>query len=129
MTRLPKELSRISTAQLQSSSAVLGTTKSLLKDCPSELYYIISQPALSSSDLSSSDSIPHIKRALQNPAVQSRFSVAEVLGLKDVKVEDLVKEIDSQCGGILGFDEVGNGAWKETILNFKCIPKIWMNKS
>lgn len=112
MDRLSKDLSGVSTAQLQASSAVLETTKSFLKDCPSELYYIISQPSLSSSDLSSSDSIPHLKRALKNPGVQSRFSVAEVLGLKDVSVQDLVKEIDSQCGGVLGFDEVQNDAWK-----------------
>lgn len=115
MNRLPKELSGVSTAQLQSSSAVLETTKSFLKDCPSELYYIISQPSLSSSDLSSSDSIPHLKRALKNPGVHSRYSVAEVLGWKDVSVQDLVMEIDSQCSGVLGFDDVGNHAWKEAL--------------
>jgi hypothetical protein len=112
---LPKELSDVSTAQLQSSSSVLDNTRSFLKTCPSELYYIISQPSLSSSDLSLPGSIPHLKRALKNPGVRSRYSVAEVVGLEDANVKDLVKEIDSQCGGVLGFDDVGSNAWKEAL--------------
>jgi hypothetical protein len=112
MDRLPKELSGIATAQLQSSSAVLETTNSFLKDCPSELYYIILQPSLASSDLSSPDSIPNLRRALKNPGVHSRYSVAEVLRSKDVSIQDLVKEIDSQCGGVLGFDDATGDSWK-----------------
>ena len=30
-------------------------------------------------------------------------------------MKDLVREIDAQCGGILGFDDAGNGAWKEAL--------------
>ncbi|KAG0645395.1 big1 [Hyphodiscus hymeniophilus] len=112
---LTKDLSGVSATQLQSSSAVLETTKSFVQDCPSELYYIISQPSLSSLDLSSPDSIPHLRRALTNPAVLSRYSVAEVVGLRGAIVQDLVTEIDVQCGGVLEFDEVDNSAWKEAL--------------
>ena len=41
--------------------------------------------------------------------------MAEVLGLKDVHLQDLVRLIEGQCRGILGFDEVGNGAWTKAL--------------
>jgi hypothetical protein len=113
MASVPKEISSVPTAQLQTYSTVLETTKAFLKDCPSELYYIITQPSLSSSDLESPDSIPQLKRALRNPSVQSRFSVAEVLGLSHSGVDDILRLISS-CD-VLPFDDVGNGAWKQAL--------------
>ena len=113
--RLPAELSSVETAQLQSSSAILNAARHFLKNCPSELYYIITQPSLSSSDISPSDSIPHLKHALTNPGVHGRYSVSEVVGLEDISVKDLVEVIDKQCRGVLGFDNVDNGAWKDAL--------------
>jgi hypothetical protein len=113
--RLPTELQNAQAAQLQSSSSVLNSASHFLKDCPSELYYIITQPSVSSSDISSQDSIPHLKHALTNPGVQGRFAVSEVAGIKNVTAKDLVRSIDAACGGVLGFDEVDNGAWKEKL--------------
>lgn len=113
--RLPAELSSVETAQLQSSAAVLNAARHFLKSCPSELYYIITQPSLSSSDISPSDSIPHLKHALTNPGVHGRYGVSEVVGLEDIGAKDLVEVIDSQCRGVLGFDNVDNRAWKDAL--------------
>ena len=115
MFRLSAELSSVETAQLQTSSAVLNAVRHFLRNCPSELYYIITQPSLSSSDISPPDSIPHLKHALTNPGVHGRYGVSEVVGLEDIGAKDLVEVIDSQCRGVLGFDNVDNRAWKDAL--------------
>ena len=109
------ELTSAETAQLQSYTSILNAARHFLKNCPSELYYIITQPSLSSNDISSPDAIPHLRHALTNPSVHGRYAVSEVAGLKGISAKDLVEVIDSQCGGVLGFDEVANGEWKEKL--------------
>jgi hypothetical protein len=105
----------VSRNQLQSAASVLETTRLFLKDCPSELYYIVSQPSLSHEDLTQASSIPHLKHALKNSNVQSEFSVSEVVGLEDGSAKVLLEEIEAQCGGILGYDSVANGDWERSL--------------
>jgi hypothetical protein len=50
--------------------------------------------------------------------------VSEVVGLKDVDVEDLVWEVERQCGRIQRFDDVGNGAWKGALSEGKRVVVI-----
>jgi hypothetical protein len=56
-----------------------------------------------------------LKHALTNPGVHGRYAVSEVVGLEDISAKDLVEVIDSQCRGVLEFDNVGNGAWKDAL--------------
>jgi hypothetical protein len=74
----------------------MQSAKKFLSSCPSEIYYVVSQPGVSSSDLSSSAA--HLKNALSNPAVHSRFTVSEVVGLDAADADDLQAYLQSQCG-------------------------------
>jgi hypothetical protein len=98
-TRLPSSLQDAPSEQLQSSHEVLHTAKEFLKTCPSELYFIISQPSLSSVELSTHS--PHLKTAISNPAVKTRIVVNEVLGLGFSDGEDLLKFVAKKCGAKL----------------------------
>lgn len=75
---------------------MIESAKKFLDSCPSEIYYIVSQPGVSSSDLSSSAA--HLKSALSNPAVRSRFTISEVVGLDGTDAHDLQDYIQSRCG-------------------------------
>ncbi|CZR69166.1 uncharacterized protein PAC_19066 [Phialocephala subalpina] len=93
---LPSSFQDVSTGQLQSKTQVLSSAKKFLDGCQSQIYYIISQPSISLSDLSTS--APHLKSALSNPGVQSRFSVGEVVGLNASDADEIEAYIQSRCG-------------------------------
>jgi hypothetical protein len=94
--RSPSTLKDAPREQLQSSHAVLHSTKEFLKTCPSELYFIISQPSLSSIDLSTHS--PHLKTAILNPAVKTRVVIEEVLGLSAAAGVELMEFVQEKCG-------------------------------
>lgn len=93
---LPESLQDASRSQLQSSSSVLQTTKDFLKTCPSEIYFIVSQRSVSAPELSKDSH--HLKMAVGNPGVKTRYSVSEVTGLKYSDTQDLVKFLQDECG-------------------------------
>ncbi|KAF8850531.1 BIG1-domain-containing protein [Acephala macrosclerotiorum] len=93
---LPSSFQEVSTSQLQSKTQVLSSAKKFLDGCQSQIYYLISQPSISFSELSSS--APHLKNSLSNPGVQSRFTVGEVVGFNASDADEIEAYIQSQCG-------------------------------
>ncbi|KAK4177630.1 BIG/ATPase V1 complex, subunit S1 [Triangularia setosa] len=71
-----------SQSQLQTSSQVLTSAKSLLSGCPTDKYILISQPNLHASDIRSENCrrTPNLCKAIRSPSTKSSFSVAEVIG-------------------------------------------------
>merc|ERR1711939_421637 len=65
-SKLPQDLN---TAQLQTSSSILASAKAHLSTCPSQIYYILTQPSLLASELSTH--APHLKNAVECGAVVS----------------------------------------------------------
>merc|ERR1711939_595663 len=59
-SKLPQDLN---TAQLQTSSSILASAKAHLSTCPSQIYYILTQPSLLASELSTH--APHLKNAVE----------------------------------------------------------------
>jgi hypothetical protein len=100
LASFPKSLQDVPHDQLQSARSVEKTTKSFLNSCPSEIYYIITQPALSTRDWNTEDHVPFLKRAVANPSVRTRFSVAEVVGQELGDADELAAYIKSHCGGV-----------------------------
>lgn len=94
--RLPASFQDVSTSQLQSKTQILSSAKKFLDGCQSEIYYIVSQPSVSFSELSSS--APHLKTALSNPGVHARYAVGEVVGLNASDADKIESYIQSQCG-------------------------------
>ena len=71
-----------------------------MNECASEIYYIITQPSLSTRDWNTEDHVPFLKRALSNPGVLTRFSVSEVVGQELASAEEYAAYIKSHCGAI-----------------------------
>ncbi|KAH7408952.1 BIG/ATPase V1 complex, subunit S1 [Cadophora sp. MPI-SDFR-AT-0126] len=94
---LPQDLN---TAQLQTSSSILTSAKAHLSTCPSQIYYILTQPSLLSSELGAH--APHLKNAVGHDSVKGRLAVNEVVGLKVGDAEELVKVLERECGAVVG---------------------------
>ncbi|MCJ1251068.1 hypothetical protein MMC30_008299 [Trapelia coarctata] len=101
-----------STSDIFTSSPGLATASSIhsklnaeLKTCPSDIYVIVSQPGVSSTDYSSKGSTPYLKKwaSGEDKSIRSRFTVSEVVGEIDTGV--LVEELEQTCGsGTLSID-------------------------
>lgn len=76
---------------------MLKTTKEFLSSCPSDVYYIIHQPSLHSTDLSPA-SVPNLQAALAAPTVQTRYLVSEAGALDAGVKHDLVAYLKEKCG-------------------------------
>merc|ERR1712098_365101 len=74
-SKLPQDLN---TAQLQTSSSILASAKAHLSTCPSQIYYILTQPSLLASELSTH--APHLKNAVESDSVMGRLAVDEGVG-------------------------------------------------
>ncbi|KAL5317955.1 hypothetical protein ACEPPN_015059 [Leptodophora sp. 'Broadleaf-Isolate-01'] len=90
---LPKD---VNTAQLQSSTSILASAKAHLSTCPSQIYYILTQPSLTSSELSAH--APHLRNAIVHSSVQGRLAVNDVLGLKASDGDELQALLEKECG-------------------------------
>ncbi|KAK0665515.1 BIG/ATPase V1 complex, subunit S1 [Cercophora samala] len=88
--------------QLQTSTSVLSTTKSLLSGCPTDKYILISQPNLHAADIRSPNCrhTPNLCRAIRSPTTKSSFSVAEVIG--QVSAASLKGQIAQSCEHVRG---------------------------
>lgn len=82
---------------VQSSERVLKSTKEFLSSCPSDVYYLIHQPSIRSSDLQRS-TLPSLSIAIDDPGVESKYLVPDVRSLgSDVKHE-LATYLQERCG-------------------------------
>lgn len=68
-----------------------------IKDCPSDTYVVVSQPGVSTNDLTVSKSTPHLRRRLsgKDEHVKSVLAVKNVVG--DVDAMKLVSVITREC--------------------------------
>ncbi|KAH7306063.1 BIG/ATPase V1 complex, subunit S1 [Rhexocercosporidium sp. MPI-PUGE-AT-0058] len=93
------------TAQLQSSTSILASAKAHLSTCPSQIYYILTQPSLRSSELSAH--APHFKSAITHPSVQGRLAVNDAVGLKVSDGDELQAFLQEKCGAeVLRLEDV-----------------------
>jgi hypothetical protein len=99
INRLPPSLQDASVAQIQSSQAVLDTTKQFLSSCPTDAYYIIQQPSVLPSDLSPS-AVPNLQAALSSSAVKAKYLVSETRGLGNDVKEELLAHLRKSCGSV-----------------------------
>ena len=104
LSRLPPSLQDASVAQIQSSQAVLETAKQFLSSCPTDVYYIIQQPSVLSSDLSPS-SIPNLQAALSSSAVKAKYLVSETRGLGNDVKQELLGHLRKSCGEMTVLDK------------------------
>jgi hypothetical protein len=102
-SRLPLSLQENSVAQLQNSQAILDTTKEFLSSCPTDVYYIVHQPSILSSDLSTS-AILSLQRALSAPAIKAKYMVSEARGLSGDVKEELLAHLQESCGETQSID-------------------------
>ncbi|KAI6712242.1 hypothetical protein JHW43_005218 [Diplocarpon mali] len=105
----------IPSAELQSSSSVLSSTKQLLASCPSDIYLVLAQPSLLSSELRAH--AHHLKNAASHHSVKTRLGVSEVVGgtvaHRGVIVDFLVRE----CG----VQRVALGEWQGDVKGQKMV--------
>ncbi|KAK4122247.1 BIG1-domain-containing protein [Parathielavia appendiculata] len=86
------------TIQLQTSSKVLETAKSLLAACPTRRYILVSQPNMHAADLGPDDDcrMPNLCRAVRGMDRAHSWAVAEVIG--QVSGKPLGEYVSSTCG-------------------------------
>jgi len=94
---LPKSLQALAHNQLQPVDNLLKETKAYLQSCPSDIYYIFTQPSLSSTDVHA-DTYPILSRRLSSPSTSSLL-VSDVKGLSQGHAQALMDEIVSACKG------------------------------
>ncbi|RXG45015.1 hypothetical protein VDGE_01419 [Verticillium dahliae] len=83
-------------AQLQTGTQVLSAVQNILDSCPTENYYVISQPNANAADIRGEGcKVPSVCSAISSDKVSSRYGVAEVLG--EVEVAAVTGYINSGC--------------------------------
>lgn len=93
-----------SISQLQTSARVFASAKSLLADCPTTKYLLVSQPNAHASDLYAPPACEahRLRRALSSSAVKSRFSVSEVVApaykSNNLTLDAFSAHIKASCG-------------------------------
>ncbi|KAH8596985.1 BIG/ATPase V1 complex, subunit S1 [Bisporella sp. PMI_857] len=88
--------------QLQAASTLLSTAKSFIESCPSDFYYIIEQPKLSPLDFHP-DAMPHLLRESTSPAIKIKYSVSDVVGLKNGEggaFKSILDFIQASCSNV-----------------------------
>lgn len=83
--------------QIQTSSEVLKHTKSVLAECPTDRYLVVTQPGVHAADLRRDDgcAMPHLCRAVDDSRIKSRYTVSEVVG--SVTGAGVAEYIRSSC--------------------------------
>lgn len=104
ISRLPPALQDATVAQIQTSRAVLDTTKEFLGSCPTDIYYIIHQPSVLPTDLTPS-SIPNLQAALSSSTVKAKYLVSETRGLESDVKQELATHLRNACGEIKLLDQ------------------------
>jgi hypothetical protein len=80
-----------------SAQSLQESVEHRLKGCPSNTYVVVSQPGISTNDLTVSKSTPHLRRRLsgKDDNVKSIFAAKNVVG--DVDGMALVASITREC--------------------------------
>ncbi|KAK2630029.1 hypothetical protein QTJ16_000849 [Diplocarpon rosae] len=107
--------SDIPTVELQSSTSVLSSTKQLLASCPSDIYLVLAQPSLLSSELRAY--AHHLKNAASHSSVKARLSISEVVGGTVAHGGEIVDYIIRECG----VQQVALGDWKGDVAGKKMV--------
>ena len=118
--RFPSTSQGPSSRQIQASSDVLEATKNFLNACPSDTYIIVSQPTVHADDLSNSRAVPHLRKAMSNKNMKTKFGISEVVG--QVDPEDLKDYLVSNCqAAFIALD--GSSKLNPLRINY---PQIWL---
>ncbi len=75
----------------------MKNTKSYLGSCPTHLYYIISQPSLSSQDVTT-DTFPILSQHLRD--AEAKATIAEVKGLETMTAQRWIDEVHVGCDSV-----------------------------
>ncbi|PFH61957.1 hypothetical protein XA68_15719 [Ophiocordyceps unilateralis] len=83
--------------QYQTSAEALNHAREVLATCPTDRYLIATQPGIHASDFRQPDgcAMPRLCRAAARPRIQSKFSVAEVVG--NIEYPGFTQYIESEC--------------------------------
>ncbi|KAL3957901.1 hypothetical protein ACCO45_008479 [Purpureocillium lilacinum] len=116
--------------QIQTSSEVLKHTKSVLAECPTDRYLVVTQPGVHAADLRRDDgcAMPHLCRAVDDSRIKSRYTVSEVVG--SVTGAGVAEYIRSSCaekkktvtvnevalGSLVGKDRAGALSHNDAVL-------------
>ncbi|UNI19155.1 hypothetical protein JDV02_005364 [Purpureocillium takamizusanense] len=95
--------------QIQTNSEVLKHTKSVLAECPTDRYLVVTQPGVHAADLRRDEgcAMPHLCWAVDDSRVKSRYTVSEVVG--SVAGSGIAEYIRSSCADkkkVVTVDEV-----------------------
>ncbi|KAJ5035328.1 uncharacterized protein L3040_007803 [Drepanopeziza brunnea f. sp. 'multigermtubi'] len=93
-------------AQLQSSHSVLETAKAVLGECQSDVYLVLAQPSILSSEVR--ENAPHLNHAVRSAGLEKSFSVSEVVGATVADGGEMVDLLVSRCGA----ERIPLGEWK-----------------
>lgn len=76
---------------------MLKHTKSVLAECPTDRYLVVTQPGVHAADLRRDDgcAMPHLCRAVDDSRIKSRYTVSEVVG--SVTGAGVAEYIRSSC--------------------------------
>ncbi|KAI9046489.1 hypothetical protein LZ554_009236 [Drepanopeziza brunnea f. sp. 'monogermtubi'] len=97
----------LTSAQLQSSHSVLETAKAVLGECQSDVYLVLAQPSILSSEVR--EDAPHLNHAVRSAGLEKSFSVSEVVGATVADGGEMVDLLVSRCGA----ERIPLGEWKE----------------
>jgi hypothetical protein len=93
--RFPSTSQEPSSRQIQASSDVIDANKNFLNACLSDTYIIVSQPTVHVDDLSNSRAVPHLREAMSDKKLRTKFGISEVVG--EVNPEELKDYLVSNC--------------------------------
>lgn len=74
---------------------MLKNTKEILSSCSSDIYYIIRQDSISSSQLSEA---PHLKHTVSNIDSKNKYTVSDVVGWNPNDGQEVANYIAQTCG-------------------------------
>jgi hypothetical protein len=86
-------------SRLRTASSLTADVSSILSQCPTDLYVIISQPGVRPSDYASTRTTPGLSRKIANgkkQGIRSSTTIHEVVG--NVDVESWHNILESECG-------------------------------
>jgi hypothetical protein len=80
---------------LRASHEIINSATEILEQCTSDIYFFITAPGVTSSELSSN--APHLRKAINDGSVKGRYTVNEVVGLSSSTTKDLAALVEKEC--------------------------------
>jgi hypothetical protein len=91
----------ITSEQLMTAEHATSMVDILLSTCPTDRYLLVSQPHVNAADLTTPEgpcAVPNLCRAMENEAIQHRFTIAEVFG--PMLIHDISNTIKETCANV-----------------------------